>query len=230
VTAEKRPRAGARPKQGARDEDRIPAGVIERLPLNVLIQLRQDGTGTVSSALLGEMTDVNPAQIRRDLTHFGSFGRRGVGYDVVMLIDRIQKILGSDHTHRIVLVGAGNLGSAIANYNGLRKHGFIVSAVFDNDPARVGTRLGDLVVRDATEMARVVGEQGVRIGVLAVPPEVAQRVADELAAAGIRVILNYTPVVVRVPVGVTLHNTDPVQELLHTLYYLSRRESIAPTV
>jgi redox-sensing transcriptional repressor len=228
--AEKRPRVGARPKAGARGEDRIPAGVIERLPLylNVLIQLRQDGAGTVSSARLGEMTDVNPAQIRRDLTHFGSFGRRGVGYDVVMLIDRIQKILGSDHTHRIVLVGAGNLGSAIANYNGLRKHGFIVSAVFDNDPARVGTRLGDLVVRDANEMARVVAEQGVRIGVLAVPPEVAQRVADELAATGIRVILNYTPVVVRVPAGVTLHNTDPVQELLHTLYYLSKRESIAP--
>jgi redox-sensing transcriptional repressor len=230
VTADKASRAGGRSSADGRDEDRIPAGVIERLPLylNVLIQLRQDGAGTVSSARLGEMTDVNPAQIRRDLTHFGSFGRRGVGYDVVTLIDRVQKILGSDHTHRIVLVGAGNLGSAIANYNGLRKHGFIVSAVFDTAPARVGTRLGDLVVRDASELERVVEEQGVRIGVLAVPPEVAQAAADRLAAAGIRVILNYTPVVVRVPAGVTLHNTDPVQELLHTLYYLSKRESIAP--
>jgi redox-sensing transcriptional repressor len=214
---------------GVDEEVRIPAGVIERLPLylNVLIQLRQDGVATVSSARLGEMTDVNPAQIRRDLTYFGSFGRRGVGYDVVMLIDRIQKILGSDHTHRLVLVGAGNLGSAIANYNGLRKHGFIVSAVFDTDPARIGTRMGDLVVRDANELERVVAEQEVKIGVLAVPPEAAQGVADRLAAVGIRVILNYTPVVVRVPVGVTLHNTDPVQELLHTLYYLSRRESVA---
>jgi redox-sensing transcriptional repressor len=212
------------------EDGRIPAGVIERLPLylNVLIQLIQDGEGTVSSARLGEMTAVNPAQIRRDLTHFGSFGRRGVGYDVVMLIDRVQKILGSDHTHRIVLVGAGNLGSAIANYNGLRKHGFIVSAVFDSDPARIGTRLGDLIIRGADELERVVEEQGVRIGVLAVPPEVAQTVAERLAAAGIRVIVNYTPVVVRVPAGVTLHNTDPVQELLHTLYYLSRREPIAP--
>lgn len=210
-------------------QDRIPAGVIERLPLylNVLIHIKQDGQETVSSARLGELTDINPAQIRRDLTHFGSFGRRGIGYDVVTLIDRIQRILGSDHTHRLVLVGAGNLGSAIAAYTGLRKHGFIVSAVFDKDPSRIGTRLGDLVVRDSAELERVVTEQSIRIGVLAVPPEAAQDVADRLATAGIRVILNYTPVVVRVPPGVTLHNTDPVQELLHTLYYLSRRDGVA---
>ncbi|MDO8915181.1 MAG: redox-sensing transcriptional repressor Rex [Coriobacteriia bacterium] len=210
-------------------DQKIPAGVIERLPLylNVLIHLKQDGQGTVSSARLGELTDVNPAQIRRDLTHFGSFGRRGVGYDVVALIDRVQRILGSDHTHRLVLVGAGNLGSAIADYTGLRKHGFIVSAVFDRDPARIGTRLGDMVVRDVAELERVVTEQDIRIGVLAVPPDAAQGVADRLASAGIRVILNYTPVVVRVPASVTLHNTDPVQELLHTLYYLSRREGVA---
>jgi redox-sensing transcriptional repressor len=201
-------------------EDRIPEGVIERLPvyLNVLIQLRQDGQSTVSSARLGELTGVNPAQIRRDLTHFGSFGRRGVGYDVVMLIDRIQRILGSNHTHRIVLIGAGNLGSAIASYDGLRKHGFLVDAVFDSDPEKIGSRMGDLIVRDVSELEQVVSEQAIRIGVLAV-----QEVAERLAHAGIEVILNYTPAVVRVPAGVTLHNTDPVQELLHTLYYLSRR-------
>jgi redox-sensing transcriptional repressor len=206
-------------------EDRIPEGVIERLPvyLNVLIQLRQDGQSTVSSARLGELTGVNPAQIRRDLTHFGSFGRRGVGYDVVMLIDRIQRILGSNHTHRIVLIGAGNLGSAIASYDGLRKHGFLVDAVFDSDPEKIGSRMGDLIVRDVSELEQVVSEQAIRIGVLAVPPEAAQEVAERLAHAGIEVILNYTPAVVRVPAGVTLHNTDPVQELLHTLYYLSRR-------
>lgn len=211
------------------EEVRVPEGVIERLPvyLNVLIQLRQDGQATVSSARLGDLTDVNPAQIRRDLTHFGSFGKRGIGYDVVTLIDRIQRILGSDHTHRLVLVGAGNLGSAIANYNGLRKHGFIVSAVFDNDPARIGTRMGDLVVLDISELERVVTEQTIEIGVVAVPPEAAQGVTDRLAAVGIRVILNYTPVIVRVPEGVTLHNTDPVQELLHTLYYLSLRDGVA---
>lgn len=210
-------------------EDRVPEGVIERLPqyLNVLIQLRQEGLETVSSAQLGELTDVNPAQIRRDLTHFGSFGKRGIGYDVGTLIERIQRILGSDHTHRLALVGAGNLGSAIAGYQGLRKHGFIVSAVFDSDPAKVGGRIGDLKVRDIADLDRIVAEHGIRIGVVAVPQAAAQRVTDMLAEAGVEVILNYTPVIVKVPAGVTLHNTDPVAELLHTLYYLSRRGAVA---
>jgi len=208
----------------------IPEGVIERLPvyLNVLLQIREEGEQTVSSARLGELSRVNPAQIRRDLTHFGSFGRRGIGYDVETLADRIQRILGSDHIHRLALVGAGNLGSAIAAYDGLSKHGFMVTAVFDNDPARIGGRLGDVIVRGMDELERTIKEQSISIGVVAVPPPAAQEVTDRLAAAGIRVLLNYTPVVVQVPEGVTLHNTDPVQELLHTLYYLSRRESVAP--
>jgi redox-sensing transcriptional repressor len=205
------------------DGQRIPAGVIERLPayLSVLIQLRQDGHSTVSSARLGALTDVNPAQIRRDLTHFGSFGRRGVGYDVNTLIDRIQRILGTDHTHRLALVGAGNLGAAIASYQGLRKHGFIVSAIFDVDPVKVGGRIGDVLVQHVDDLPRMVADQSIRIGVVAVPPEAAQSAADRMASAGIRVILNYTPSIVEVPPGVTLHNTDPVLELLHTLYYLS---------
>ncbi|MDP2181571.1 MAG: redox-sensing transcriptional repressor Rex [Actinomycetota bacterium] len=211
------------------DKDRIPEGVIERLPtyLSVLIQLRQDGCYTVSSARLGELTDINPAQIRRDLTHFGSFGKRGVGYEIVLLIDRIQRILGSDHTHRIILVGAGHLGSAIAAYNGLRARGFIVAAIFDNSPTKIGTRIGDIIVQDIANMRRVVEEQGIRIGIVAVPPEAAQTVADRMCEVDIKVLLNYTSVMVRVPEGVTLHNTDPVRELLHTLYYLSRTETVA---
>jgi redox-sensing transcriptional repressor len=211
------------------DKDRIPEGVIERLPtyLSVLIQLRQDGCYTVSSARLGELTDINPAQIRRDLTHFGSFGKRGVGYEIVTLIDKIQRILGSDHTHRLVLVGAGHLGSAIASYNGLRARGFVVAAIFDKDPEKVGERIADIIVQDVDELERVVMDQNIRIGVIAVPPEAAQEVADRLSAAGIRVILNYTSVVVKVPETVRLHNTDPVRELLHTLYYLSRTENVA---
>jgi redox-sensing transcriptional repressor len=213
----------------APEKDRIPEGVIERLPayLSVLIQLRQDGCYTVSSAKLGELTDVNPAQIRRDLTHFGSFGKRGVGYEIVSLIDRIQHILGSDHTHRLVLVGAGHLGSAIAAYNGLRARGFLVSAIFDSDPTKVGLRIGDIIVQDVAEMERVVRDQNIRIGVVAVPPEASQGVTDMMCRAGIKVILNYTQTMVRVPEGVTLHNTDPVRELLHTLYYLSRTEDVA---
>ena len=208
---------------------RIPEGVIERLPayLNILIQLRADGARTVSSARLGELTSVNPAQIRRDLTYFGSFGKRGVGYDIATLVERIQRILGSDHVPRLALVGAGNLGSAIAGYNGLKQHGFVVTAIFDADPDKIGTHIGDIVVQDVAEIEHTLKKQQIRIGVVAVPPEAAQGVTDELARAGVRVVLNYTPVIVRVPEGVTLHNTDPVQELLHTLYYLSRREGVA---
>jgi len=211
------------------EKNRIPEGVIERLPtyLSVLIQLRQDGCYTVSSAKLGELTGINPAQIRRDLTHFGSFGKRGVGYEIVSLIDRIQHILGSDHTHRLVLVGAGHLGAAIAAYNGLRARGFVVSAIFDNDPAKTGKRMGDIIVQDVEAMPRAVREQKIRIGVIAVPPGSAQQVADLMCEAGIKVILNYTPTIVRVPEDVTIHNTDPVRELLHTLYYLSRTENVA---
>lgn len=212
-----------------RERSAIPEGVIERLPayLNVLIQLRAEGRCTVSSARLGELTSVNPAQIRRDLTHFGSFGKRGVGYDIGTLVKQIQRILGSDHVHRLALVGAGNLGSAIAGYSGLKQHGFVVTAIFDNDSAKIGTRIGDIVVQSTDELADTLRAQGIRIGVVAVPPEAAQTVTDELAGAGIRVVLNYTPVIVSVPDGVMLHNTDPVQELLHTLYYLSRREDVA---
>ncbi len=213
----------------ASEKDRVPEGVIERLPtyLSVLIQLRQDGCYTVSSARLGELTGINPAQIRRDLTHFGSFGKRGVGYEIVTLIDKIQRILGSDHTHRIVLVGAGHLGSAIAAYDGLRARGFVVSAILDKSPEKIGTRIGDVIVQDVADLERIIKQQNIRIGVIAVPPPAAQQIADRMAAADIKVILNYTSTVVRVPEGVTLHNTDPVRELLHTLYYLARIEDVA---
>lgn len=209
--------------------EHIPEGVIERLPayLGVLVQLRQEGDSTVSSARLGELTRVNPAQIRRDLTHFGQFGRRGVGYDTVTLIERIQHILGSDHAHRMVLVGAGHLGSAIAAYDGLKARGFSLVAVFDNDAARIGSKAGDLVVRDISELTRVVAEQGVRIGVIAVPQHAAQHIADLMVSNGIRVILNYSSTMVRAPENVVVHNTDPVRELLHTLYYLSKADEIA---
>jgi len=207
---------------------RVPQGVIERLPqyLNVLLHLRGEGRQTVSSAKLSELSDVNAAQIRRDLAFFGSFGKRGVGYDISLLIDRIQRILGSDHAHRIAIIGAGNLGSAIASYDGLRDRGFVVAAIFDNDSRKVGSRIGDLIVRDVSDLPRVVDEQGIKFGVIAVPPEHAQLAANQLCAAGIRVLLNYSPALVAVPDCVTIHNTDPVRELLHTLYYLSRTEAV----
>jgi redox-sensing transcriptional repressor len=209
--------------------NRVPQGVIERLPqyLNVLLHLRAEGQQTVSSAKLSSLAEVNAAQIRRDLAHFGQFGKRGVGYDIALLIDRIQKILGSDHAHRIAILGAGNLGSAIASYDGLRARGFVVSALFDNDHRRIGTRVGDLIVSDVSELDRVVREQSIKFGVIAVPHDAAQAAADAMCDAGVEVILNYSTSFVSVPEGVMLHNTDPVRELLHTLYYLSRAESVA---
>jgi redox-sensing transcriptional repressor len=212
-------------------QEHIPQGVIERLPtyLSALLQLRHDGSSTASSAQLSELTDVNAAQIRRDLAYFGSFGKRGVGYDVGILIERIQRILGSDHSHRIALVGAGNLGSAIASYDGFNARGFQIAALFDNDPAKVGSRVGDLVVRDMRDMARLARQQNIRFGVVAVPSEAAQAVVDAMVDAGIKVILNYTPAHVTVPEDCRVHNTDPVRELLHTLYYLSRAEAVAGT-
>lgn len=207
----------------------IPQGVIERLPqyLNVLLHLRGEGGQTVSSARLSELAEINAAQIRRDLAYFGQFGKRGVGYDIGLLVDRIQRILGSDHAHRIAIVGAGNLGTAIARYDGLRARGFVVAALFDNDKRKVGQRYGDLIVRNIDELERLVAEQGIRFGVIAVPPEAAQHAAERMCEAGIKVILNYTPSFVVVPGDVTLHNTDPVRELLHTLYYLSQAEAVA---
>lgn len=190
--------------------------------LNALVQVRQNGMSTISSSMLGEMTGVNPAQLRRDLGHLGYLGRRGVGYDVNTLVSTIQRFLGSDHTHRLALIGAGSLGTAIARYRGLRNHGFLVTAVFDDDGRKVGSRLGDVIVRHIDELERAISDQQIRIGVVAVPPEAAQDVSDRLVRAGIGLILNYTPTIVRVPEPVLVHNSDPVQELLHTLYYMSR--------
>jgi len=209
--------------------ERVPQGVIERLPayLNVLLHLRDQGSETVSSAQLSHLAEVNAAQFRRDLAYFGQFGKRGVGYDIALLVDHIQRILGSDHEQRLAIVGAGNLGAAIAEYDGLRKRGFVVAGLFDSDPRKIGTRVGDLIVRDLNELERAVREQHVRFGVIAVPPGAAQSVADLLCAAGVKVVVNYSTAFVEVPCEVTLHNTDPVRELLHTLYYLSRAEGVA---
>jgi len=214
---------------GSKDPVRVPQGVIERLPyyLNVLLHLRGEGRQTVSSARLSELAEVNAAQIRRDLAYFGSFGKRGVGYDIATLVDRIQHILGFDHAHRIAILGAGNLGSAIASYDGLRSRGFVVAGIFDSDPRKVGQRIGDLIVRDVKELGRVVAEQSITFGVIAVPSDSAQEAADMLCRAGVKVILNYSPAFVVVPDDVTLHNTDPVREMLHTLYYLSRTDGVA---
>ncbi len=209
-------------KQKSVPKQKIPHGVIDRLPiyLNCLVQLRNEGYETVSSQKLGELTEINPAEIRRDLSFFGSFGKKGVGYNVARMIKEFSHIIGSDEPHRIILVGAGNLGNAIASYDGLSKHDFKVTAIFDNDPEKIDGKIGRISVKSIDTLNKYNKKAKIKIGIIAVPENAAQQVANQLIQSGVTVILNYTPTLISVPSYVHLHNTDPVKELLHTLYYL----------
>jgi len=201
--------------------DRLTLGVAARLSryLQVLTQAKKMGKSSISSQAISEYTNVNPTQIRRDLSGFGKFGKRGVGYDIDSLIEQIRKILRTSGQHNIALFGAGNLGQAIATSGVFADHGFRISAIFDVDPGRVGMRLGDLEVRDYEELSSVVADDGVMVGVLAVPGEAAQSVADDLVAAGVKIIFNYSDALLTVPSDVTVHTSSPAVELLYALYF-----------
>jgi redox-sensing transcriptional repressor len=201
--------------------DRLTLGVAARLSryLQVLTQAKKMGKSSISSQAISEYTNVNPTQIRRDLSGFGKFGKRGVGYDIDSLIEQIRKILRTSGQHNIALFGAGNLGQAIATSGVFADHGFRISAIFDVDPSRVGMRLGDLEVRHYDELAEVVTDDGVMVGVLAVPGDAAQAVADDLVAAGVKIIFNYSDALLTVPSDVTVHTSSPAVELLYALYF-----------
>jgi redox-sensing transcriptional repressor len=201
--------------------DRLTLGVAARLSryLQVLTQAKKMGKSSISSQAISEYTNVNPTQIRRDLSGFGKFGKRGVGYDIDSLIEQIRKILRTSGQHNIALFGAGNLGQAIATSGVFADHGFRISAIFDVDPSRVGVRLGDLTVRHYDELASVVADDGVMVGVLAVPGEAAQAVADDLVASGVKIIFNYSDALLTVPSDVTVHTSSPAVELLYALYF-----------
>ena len=201
--------------------DRLTLGVAARLSryLQVLTQAKKMGKTSISSQAISEYTNVNPTQIRRDLSGFGKFGKRGVGYDIDSLIEQIRKILRTSGQHNIALFGAGNLGQAIATSGVFADHGFRISAIFDVDPGRVGSRLGDLTVRHYDELNAVVSDDGVMVGVLAVPGSAAQAVADDLVAAGVKIIFNYSDALLSVPSDVTVHTSSPAVELLYALYF-----------
>jgi redox-sensing transcriptional repressor len=201
--------------------DRLTLGVAARLSryLQVLTQAKKMGKTSISSQAISEYTNVNPTQIRRDLSGFGKFGKRGVGYDIDSLIEQIRKILRTSGQHNIALFGAGNLGQAIATSGVFADHGFRISAIFDVDPGRVGSRLGDLTVRHYDELNAVVAADGVMVGVLAVPGSAAQSVADDLVAAGVKIIFNYSDALLSVPSDVTVHTSSPAVELLYALYF-----------
>jgi redox-sensing transcriptional repressor len=203
------------------DGDRLSLGVAARLSryLQVLIQARKMGKETISSQELAEYTHINSTQIRRDLSGFGKFGKRGVGYRVDALVEEIRKILRSSGQHNIVLFGAGHLGQAIASSDIFADHGFQIVAIFDVDPKLVGERFGEVEVRGVADLERVVEEQDVVVGVLAVPSSAAQDVADRLVAAGVKIVFNYSEQLLQVPPDVTVHTSSPAVDLLYALYF-----------
>lgn len=204
----------------------VPDVVIRRLPLylRTLRQLRRDGWQAISSEELAKFLGTTAAQVRRDFSYFGRFGKQGYGYDVETLIRELEAILNLDRTWNIALVGYGNLGQAIAHHRGFEPNGFRIAAIFAKSPEHVGQVVNGIVVLPETEIERVVRELAIRIGILAVPAEAAQEVADKLIAGGVRALLNYAPVTLHVPPGIVVRDIDPIGALQSMTYYLASRE------
>jgi redox-sensing transcriptional repressor len=204
------------------DGERLSLGVAARLSryLQVLTQARKMGKESISSQELEDYTHINSTQIRRDLSSFGKFGKRGVGYRVDSLVNEIRKILRTSGQHNIALFGAGKLGQAIASSDIFADHGFRVAAVFDVNSKLVGKRVGDnLVVQDFSQLEDVVEEEEIVVGVLAVPAKAAQEVADRLVDNGVKIIFNYSEQLLQVPPEVTVHTSSPAVDLLYALYF-----------
>ena len=201
--------------------DRLTVGVAARLSryLQVLTQARKMGKTRISSQEIAEYTNINATQIRRDLSTFGKFGKRGVGYSIDSLLEEIRKILRTQGQHNIALVGAGRLGQAIASSPIFAEHGINIAAVVDTDPAKAGTPIGNVEVAPYERLGDLVRDKNVVVGVLAVPATAAQRAADDLVAAGVRIIFNYSEGLLDVPPDVTVHTSNPAVELLHALYF-----------
>jgi len=201
--------------------ERLSLGVAARLSryLQVLTQAKKMGKETISSQELSDYTHINSTQIRRDLSGFGKFGKRGVGYNVDSLVAQIRKILRTSDQHNIALFGAGNLGRAIASSDIFADHGFRVVALFDNDAKKIGHKVGNLVVLPSERVREVVQKENIVVGVLAVPAASAQEVADSLVEVGIRIIFNYSDALLQVPPDVTVHTSSPAVDLLYALYF-----------
>ncbi|MBV8259157.1 MAG: redox-sensing transcriptional repressor Rex [Actinobacteria bacterium] len=201
--------------------DRLTVGVAARLSryLQVLTQARKMGKTRISSQEIAEYTNINATQIRRDLSAFGKFGKRGVGYDIDRLLEQIRSILRTQGQHNIALVGAGRLGQAIASSPIFAEHGINIAAVVDSDPAKVGNPIGNVAVEPYESLGRLVRDKNVVVGVLAVPASGAQKAADDLVAAGVRIIFNYSEALLETPSDVTVHTSNPAVELLHALYF-----------
>ena len=215
-------------RSGSRERS-IPEATVARLPIYLrgLVEIAESGAATVSSEALAEAADVNSAKVRKDLSHLGSYGTRGVGYDVAYLIHQIRRELGLTQDWAIVIVGIGNLGHALANYRGFAERGFRVAGLVDADPAKVGEVVGGLPIRHIEDLPALVADEDVAIGVMATPAPVVQEVADLMVAAGIRSILNFAPAVIAVPAGVSVRKVDLAIELQILAFYEQRKATLA---
>jgi redox-sensing transcriptional repressor len=201
--------------------ERLTVGVAARLSryLQVLTQAKKQGRSSISSQEIGEYTHVNATQIRRDLSGFGKFGKRGVGYNVDFLISEIRKILRSSGQHNIALVGAGQLGRAIASSNIFVDHGFHIAGVFDADAKKEGRKVDHLTVQPMEELTESIRDKNIIVGVLAVPPGTAQAAADSLVEGGVKIIFSYSDALIDTPADVTVHRSNPAEQLLYALYF-----------
>jgi redox-sensing transcriptional repressor len=201
--------------------DRLTVGVAARLSryLQVLTQARKMGKDRISSQEIADYTNINATQIRRDLSAFGKFGKRGVGYNIDSLLGEIRKILRTQGQHNIALVGAGRLGQAIASSPIFAEHGINIAAVFDTDPEKLGRPIGNVQVTEYRALPQAVRDKNIVVGVLAVPADNAQQAANDLVDAGVRIIFNYSEALLDVPSDVTVHTSNPAVELLYALYF-----------
>jgi redox-sensing transcriptional repressor len=208
------------PPQGS-VPDRLTVGVAARLSryLQVLTQARKMGKERISSQEIADYTNINATQIRRDLSAFGKFGKRGVGYSVEGLLGEIRRILRTQGQHNIALVGAGRLGEAIASSPIFAEHGINIAAIFDKDPDKIGRRVGNVDVSEYPTLADVVRDKNIVVGVLAVPADNAQSAANDLVDAGVRIIFNYSEALLDTPSDVAVHTSNPAVELLYALYF-----------
>ena len=200
----------------------IPDIVIGRLPiyLRALNRLVQEGFEVTSSHELGRRLGISSAQIRKDLSHFGGFGKQGTGYQIAYLEEKLRQVLKVNHEWEVALIGAGDLGSAIANYRGFSNRGFHITYIFDSSPNKVGKKIGDFVIQPISELQETIRKKNIQIAMIAIPAEYAQDVADQLIEAGVRAILNYAPISINVPDDVHVQYIDPVVHLQRMTYYL----------
>ena len=201
----------------------IPDIVIGRLPLylRALTRLAVEGQEVTSSHELGRRLGISSAQIRKDLSHFGGFGKQGTGYQIAYLIEQLRQVLKVNQEWEVAVIGAGDLGTALLHYKGFADRGFRIACVFDNSPQKIGKKIGEYMVHPIDEMQKIIQERGIKIAMIAVPAEKAQEVANNLIEVGVRAILNYAPMSLNVPSDVKVQYIDPVVQLQRMTFYLT---------